>query len=117
MGEIDARALVSAFSKRLAARDVSDESVQALANQVAQAGARPIDIDICQFGICLDYWVPRKSLGELRSELVRLASIRRLPDSTLTVSAAREAGSPRSASRMSTAASRRRLSSGSSASS
>ena len=63
------RALASAFSKRLAAHKVSDETVNQLATTVSGMRAQPIDIDICQYGICLDYWVNRKSLGEFVNQL------------------------------------------------
>lgn len=62
---LDARVVAAAFSKKLAAHKVSDEMVQLLAKQVVAAGSKPIDINICQYGICIDYWVPRKALGEL----------------------------------------------------
>lgn len=69
--EMDVREVAAAFSKRLAAHKVSDEAVELLAKQVVVAGSRPIDIDICQYGICIDYWVPRKGLGELLNRFER----------------------------------------------
>ena len=63
--QIDVREVAAAFSKRLAAHKVNDETVELLAKQVVAAGSKPIDINICQYGICIDYWIPRKGLGEL----------------------------------------------------
>jgi hypothetical protein len=69
MANMDPKTVAAALSKRLAAHRVSDKAVQLLAKQVVHAKAKPIGIDICQFGICLDYWVPRNSLGELINRL------------------------------------------------
>lgn len=69
MNQIDTKVLAAAFAKRLAAHKFSSEAVETLASQVSKAGTKPIDIDICQYGICVDYLVPRKSLGELINRL------------------------------------------------
>lgn len=80
---IDAKKVAKAFSKRLASHEVSDQAVESLAKQVVNANTRPIGIDICQFGICIDYRTPRSSLGELINRLERdrtIGGIRIFPE-------------------------------------
>ncbi|HLT36920.1 MAG TPA: hypothetical protein VK034_11565 [Enhygromyxa sp.] len=67
--KIDVRTVASAFSRRLAAHSVKDDVVEMLAKRVAAIGAKPIDIDVCQYGVCIDYWIPRKNLGELLNRM------------------------------------------------
>ena len=67
--KFEVRSVAAAFSRRLAAHSIKDDVVEMLAKRVVEFGSKPVDIDICQWGICIDYWVPRKSLGELLNRL------------------------------------------------
>jgi hypothetical protein len=63
------RELAAALSKRLASRKVGDDVVQSLTKDLAAVGQVPIDVDICMYGICIDYFVDR---GEVVSLIERL---------------------------------------------
>ena len=67
--QADHKAVARAFAKRLAAHRISDTTVESLAKQETDSRLRPVGIDICQFGICLDYRTPRRSLSELMTQL------------------------------------------------
>jgi len=49
--------LIEAMTARLAARDVPDTAVLAVAKALAQMkqAAEPIDVDLCTIGICTDH--------------------------------------------------------------
>ena len=84
MGQpLDVKKVAGAFAERLAAHKVSDKAVSALAERVVQASAKSIGIDICQFGICIDYRTPRNGLAELIQRLEkdhRLSGIKIFPE-------------------------------------
>jgi len=57
--------LASALAKRLARGDVNDELVLAATKRATAVATEPIDARICQYGICLDYYVKRDDLSGL----------------------------------------------------
>jgi len=75
MEQMDAKVVAAAFAKRLASQKIDPKAIESLASQVSKLGSKPIGIDICQYGICIDYWVPRKSLGELMNRLEQNLSL------------------------------------------
>lgn len=76
MADYTQEELAKALTLRLAGRDVSDKMVKDLASRLISVDRQPIGVDICQFGICIDYRTPRKSLGELINRLERDLTIR-----------------------------------------
>lgn len=80
------KALAGALAKRLASRKVSDEAVAALSHDIAAVGRFPIDVDICMYGICIDYMVDRKDMVKLIDRLhtnPRLGGIKIFPKGIL----------------------------------
>ncbi len=61
--------LAGALAKRLASQGVSDTALSNLVREVTPIGRPPIDVDICTYGICLDYYVDRDGLTELLDKL------------------------------------------------
>ena len=54
---MDKKELAAAITRKLASRKVSDSVIAEPTDELFAAGSRPIDIDVCQFGICIDYYV------------------------------------------------------------
>lgn len=71
-----------ALSQRLAGREVDDEAINSLADEMLRTDQNPIDVDICQYGICIDYFVDRGEIGSLLERLSfdeRLGGIKIFP--------------------------------------
>ena len=66
---MDKKQLATALTKRLASRKISDAAVGELADDIFATGHAPIDIDVCQNGVCVDYFVDRTQVGELVDKL------------------------------------------------
>lgn len=62
---MSSKQIAAGLARRLATQDVSDATVEKLAVRVESVGFPAIDVDICQFGICVDYWVEREGLADL----------------------------------------------------
>jgi hypothetical protein len=81
--QLDVKKVAAAFAERLATQKLSDKAVAALAERVVEAKAKPIGIDISQFGIVIDYRTPRNGLAELIQRLEQdriLAGIKIFPE-------------------------------------
>ena len=71
----DVKEVAKIFSKHLASAEVNDKAVLALAEEVVTVDSAPIALDICQYGICVDYRIPRRGLGELINRFEDLRNV------------------------------------------
>lgn len=65
----NSRELAAALSKRLASRKIGDPEIKALTRDLTSVGRFPINVDICMYGICIDYYVDRSDVVGLIEKL------------------------------------------------
>jgi hypothetical protein len=58
-----------ALSQRLAGRDISDQAVQTLAEDVSKIEFNAIGVDICTIGFCVDYLIDHDEIVPLIDQL------------------------------------------------
>jgi hypothetical protein len=65
----DPRAIRATLARAVASRKVSDETIDAVAEQLAQFNLRIHDLDICPRGICGEWFLTGSQLGTLEDLL------------------------------------------------
>lgn len=66
---MEKKQVAAALAERLANHRVPDRVVDSLAAEISVARHAPIGVDVCMYGICLDYFVDRPKLKDLLEEL------------------------------------------------
>ena len=66
---MESKALAAALARRLASHKVGDEVIADLVRELESIDRAPIDVDVCTLGICVDYFIDRREVGNLFERL------------------------------------------------
>ena len=74
MGGVIIDGLKQSLSRKLATHKISDERVNELAKGVFLEGAKHVRLDICAYGICIDYLIDKPRI----EAVLKLEGLRRI---------------------------------------
>ncbi len=68
----DVKLVSKALARAVASRKVENRAVNELAERISRASYQIRGVDICTYGICLDYFIDNKNWWEVIPELVEV---------------------------------------------